>query len=168
MDPRAERERPGAGRLDVARRAGAEVFELLDDPEPARGCLDAADRLVARLLVVPPRAGLAADGQGLDALDDRVVGVDVPVETPHLAVGDDVDPRGLHVADGRVRGVVEHLLQVRGSEVAVLDRFHRGEPPAGLAVRADDGGRDQRQRRVSGHRESLQSFPGRGPIVGLL
>src|SRR4029453_4160691 len=63
--------------------------------------------------------------------------------------------------------VVEHLLQVRRPEVAVLERLHRGEPPAGLAVRADDGGRDQRQRRLSGYRESLQSFPGapRPPVA---
>src|SRR5437870_804148 len=60
VDPRAERERAGAGGLGVSRRVAPEVLELLDDPEPARGRLDAADRFVARLLVVTPRARLAA------------------------------------------------------------------------------------------------------------
>src|SRR5262249_56481021 len=67
VDPRAEGQRAGAGRLDVARRVRAQVLELLDDAEPAARGLDASDRLVTRLLVVAPRAGLAADRQGLDA-----------------------------------------------------------------------------------------------------
>ena len=71
MNPRAERQRAGAGRLDVVARMRPEVLELLDDAEAAARRLDAADRLVARLLVVAPRTGLAADGQRLDALDDR-------------------------------------------------------------------------------------------------
>src|SRR5262249_10487121 len=65
MNPRAEGQRAGAGRLDVARRVRAQVLELLDDAEPAARSLDAADRLVARLLIVSPRDGVAAGGQAL-------------------------------------------------------------------------------------------------------
>src|SRR5207249_8180407 len=126
-------------------RVGSEVLELLDDPEPAGGRLDAANRLVARLLVVPPRTCLAEDGPRLDAFDDGVVGVDVAVEATDLAVGDDVDARLFHVADGAVRGVVEHLVHVGWAKVALFEGLDRGEPPAGLAVGTDDGGRDQWQ-----------------------
>ena len=127
----------------------AEILELLDDAEPAARRLDAADRLVARLLVVAPRPGLAADGQRLDALDDRVVRIDVAVEPAHFAVGDDIDARLLHVTDGGVGGVVEHLVHVARAEVALLERLDRREPPARFSVRADDRGRDQGQ----SHRE---------------
>src|SRR2546430_11471450 len=104
-------------------RVRLEGLELLDDAEPARRRLDPADRLVAGLLVISPRARLAADRDGLDALDDRVVRVHVAVEAPDLAVGDDVDTRGLHVADRRVHGVVEHLLEVGGAELAAFVRL---------------------------------------------
>ena len=55
-------------------------------------------------------------GSGSMFLMMRVVGVDVAVEAAHLAVGDDVDARALHVADGGVGGVVEHLVEVAGAD----------------------------------------------------
>src|SRR5262249_5903938 len=140
---RAEGERPRAGGLRAPRRVGAQVLELLDDAEAAGRRLDAPRRLVARLLVVAPRAGLPAHGQGSDALDDRVVGVHVPVEAAHLAVRDDVEPGLVHVADRGIGGVVEHLLEVARPVLAGLVGLDRGEPPAGLAVGSDDGRRDQ-------------------------
>src|SRR6266850_692822 len=112
MNARAEGERARAGRLGRLGRVRLEVLELLDDAEASRGRLDAADGLVARLLVVAPGPGLPAHGQRLDALDDGVVGIDVAVQAPDFAVGDDVEAGALHVADGRVRGIVEHLLEV--------------------------------------------------------
>src|SRR6185436_9582189 len=111
--------------------------------EAAGRRLDAADRLVARLLVVPPRPDLATYRQRLDALDDGVVRVHVAVEAADLAVGDDVDAGPLHVPDGSIGGVVEHLLEVAGAGVAGLVRLHQGEPPAGLAVGADHRGRQK-------------------------
>ena len=146
VDPRAEGERPGARRLRVAGRVPLEVLELADDPEAAGRRRDAPDGLVARLLIVAPRAGLATHRQGLDALDDRVVGIDVAVQAPDLAVGDDVDAGSLHVADRGVGGVVEHFLEVAVAEVAPLEGTDGGEPPAGLSVGADDGARDQGER----------------------
>src|SRR5678815_634052 len=137
-----------AGGLGGAGGVGLEVLELLDDAEPALRGLDAAGGLVARLLIVAPRSHLAPDRQGLDPLDDRVVGVDVAVEPAHLAVGDDVETGPLHVADRGVGRVVEHLLDVPGTHLPRLVGLDRGVPPAGLAVRADDAGGDQRK---SGH-----------------
>src|SRR5437764_14296506 len=99
MNSRAECQRAGAGRLGVARRIRSEVLELLAYAEPSARRLDAGDRLVARLLIVAPRTGLAAHGQGLDTLDDRVVAADVPVQPAALAVGDDVDARPFLVPD---------------------------------------------------------------------
>src|SRR5207245_4608153 len=93
LDPRAEGERPGAGRLGMPGRVRLEVLELPGDAEPARRRLDPADRLVTGLLVVAPRACFAADRDRLDTLDDRVVRIHVAVEAADLAVGDDVDPR---------------------------------------------------------------------------
>src|SRR6266481_1432713 len=148
MDARAECEWPGAGGLGRLRRVRLEVLELLDDAESRLGRLDAADRLVARLLVVAPRPGLAAHRQGRDALDDGVVGIHVAVEAADFSVGDDVEPRALHVADGGVGGVVEHLVEVAGAVLAGLDLLDGGEPPPGLAVGADDGGRNEGK---SGH-----------------
>src|SRR5690242_16264830 len=148
MDSRAEGERPRAGGLGGAGGVGLQVLELLDDAEPAVRRLDAPGRLVARLLIVAPRSRLAPDRQGLDPLDDRVVGVDVAVEPAHLPVGDDVEARALHVADRGVGRVVEHLLEVRGAHRPRLVGLDRGVPPAGLAVRADHAGGDQRK---SGH-----------------
>src|SRR6266540_6491344 len=124
-------------------RVGLQVLELLDDAEPTRRCLDPPDRLVPGLLVVAPRAGLAAHRDRLDALDDGVVRVDVAVEPPDLAVRDDVDARLLHVADRRVGRVVHHLLEIAGADLARLVGLHRGEPPAGVTVGADDRGGNQ-------------------------
>jgi len=124
---------------------GAEILELPDDPEAARRCLDAAGGLVARLLVVAPGPGLPADGQGFDALNDRVIRIDVAVEATDFAVGDDVDARRLHVVDRRVGRVVEHLFEIGGAEVAGLVGFHRHEPPPRFSVGADDGGGNERQ-----------------------
>src|SRR4030095_2020209 len=149
MNPRAERQRAGAGRLDVVVRMRPGVLKLLHDAEAGARRLDAADRLVASLLIVAPWTGLAADGQRLDAFDDRVVRIDVAVEPANFAIGDEVDTRLLNVADGGVRGVVEHLVHVARAEVALLERLDRGEPPARFSVGADDRGRDQGQ----GHRE---------------
>jgi hypothetical protein len=141
----------GPAQVAFVRRARVrlQVLELLHDAEAALGRLDAARRLVARLLVIAPGPGLAPHRQGLDALDDGVVGIDVAVEAAHLAVGDDVEARALHVADGGVGRVVEHLVEVARAVLAGLVRLHGGEPPAGLAVGAHDGGRDQRE---IGHR----------------
>jgi hypothetical protein len=55
-------------------------------------------------------------------------------------------------ADGGVGGVVEHLLEVGGTHGSRLVRLDGGVPPARLAVRADDGGGDQRE---SGHQHFL-------------
>src|SRR2546428_605879 len=112
--------------------------------------------LVALLLVVAPRPGLPAHRQRRDVLDDLVVGVDVPVGAPHLAVGDDVDARRLHVADGGVHGVVEHLVHVAGAHLGALPRLHSGEPPAGLAVGSDDRGGQQGER---GHGRDHKACP---------
>src|SRR2546422_718390 len=101
-------------------RVRLEVLELLDDAEPARRRLDPADRLVAGLLVVPPRARLATVRDGLDALDDRVVRVHVAVEAPDLPVGDDVDAGGLHVADRHVAVGRQHLLADGGARPRAL------------------------------------------------
>src|SRR4029077_20482875 len=117
----AEGERPRAGRLGRLGRVRLEVFELLDDAEAPRRRLDAADGLVARLLIVAPGPRLAAHGQRLDALDDGVVRVDVAVQAPDPAVRDDVEAGALHVPDGRVRGIVEHLLEVARAELAGLE-----------------------------------------------
>src|SRR5437879_5419452 len=114
VDAGAERQRPGARRLGAAGRVGLEVLELLDDAEAAGRRLDAPDRLVARLLVVPPGTRLAAHRQRLDALDDRIVRVDVPVKPAHLAVGNDVDSGPLHVADRGIGGIVHRLLEIGG------------------------------------------------------
>src|ERR671918_2325100 len=169
MNPGAERQRSRAGRLGRPRRAGPEVLELLDDAQAARRRLDAADRLVARLLVVAPGADLAPHRQRLDPLDDGVVGIDVAVQPAHLAVGDDVDAGGLHVADGRVGGIVEHLLEIAGARLAGLVGPHEREPPAGLAVGADDRRRQDGQaahsafppmtRRTAASRRTSSSVP---------
>src|SRR5262245_32329183 len=112
VDARAEGERARAGRLQAMLRVGAEVLEVLDQAEARGRGLDAADGLVACLLVVAPRAGHPSHGQRLDVLDDPVVGVDVAVCAPYLAVGDDVEAGALHVADGGVDRVVEHLVEI--------------------------------------------------------
>src|SRR5262249_29295047 len=138
------------------RRVRAKVLELLHDPESAGRRLDSPGRLVSRLLVVPPRPRLAPDRQRHDALDDRVVGVDVAVEATDFTVGDDIEPRALHVPDRGVRGVVEHLLEVGGPVVARFVGLDGREPPAGLAMRADDGGWNQRQ--IS-HRQFSYALP---------
>src|SRR5262249_58360076 len=78
-------------------------------------------------------------------LEAGVVGSDVAAGAPTFAAGDDVEPRALHVADSSVGGVVEHLLQVARTVLARLDLLHGGEPPAGLAVGADDGGGNEGQ-----------------------
>src|SRR5688572_29702782 len=109
VDARAERQRPGTGRLEGLVGVGHRVLELVDDPEAALRDADFARRDVARLLVVPPGAVLALDLDRLDVLDDGVVRVDVAVEAPDLAVSDDVEPGLRHVADRRVGRVVEHL-----------------------------------------------------------
>src|SRR4030095_2686824 len=145
MNSRAEGQRSRAGGLGGAAGVGLEVFELLHDAEATRRCFDTTDRLVARLLIVAPGPDLAAHRQRLDALDDGVVRIDVAVEAADLAIGDDVDAGALHVADGRVGRVVEHLLEVSGTGVAGLVGLHQCEPPAGLAVRADHRGRQKGQ-----------------------
>src|SRR5438093_12795284 len=101
VDPRAEGERAGAGRLRVPGRVCLEVLELFDDAEPAWRRLDAADRLVAGLLVVPPGARLATVGDGLDALDDGVVRVQLARTAPSSRRGAGVDPGSPRVAYGR-------------------------------------------------------------------
>jgi hypothetical protein len=62
---------------------------------------------------------LRRTGRGRDALDDGVVGVDVAVEAADFAIGDDVEPGALHVADGGVGRVVEHLVEVAGTVLAL-------------------------------------------------
>jgi hypothetical protein len=122
---------------------GLQILELLDDAEaPVRG-LDPGDRLVAGLLIVAPGAELPAHRDRSDPLDDRVVRVDVAVEPPHLAVGDHVDARALHVPDRRVGSVVQHLVEVGGTHLAGFPGLHAKMPPAGAAVRAHHGGGDQ-------------------------
>src|SRR6185503_20886270 len=54
VDARAEGERARAGGLQALAGMRLRVLELLDDAEPALRRLDAADRLVARLLVIAP------------------------------------------------------------------------------------------------------------------
>ena len=67
----------------------------------------------------------------------------VIVQAPDFAVGDDVETGAFHVADGRVGGIVEHLLEVARAELAGLEGLDGGEPPAGLAVGSHDGGRNE-------------------------
>jgi len=76
----------------------------------------------------------------------------VAVEAADFPVRDDVEPRALHVADGGVGGVVEHLVEIAGAVLAGLDLLDGGEPPPGLTVGADHGGRNEGE---SGH----QTFP---------
>src|SRR5712691_12207401 len=68
---------------------------------------------------------------------------------PDLAVGDDVDPGALQVADREDRGVVLGLLEVLGCDSPDLQRAgswrqataeHRAvDEPIGLGIAADDG-----------------------------
>src|SRR5947208_3428237 len=122
--------RSGSGGLGALPLMRLQVLELLDDAESARRRLDPPGGLVARLLIVAPRPRLAAHREGLDALDDGVVRVHVAVEPADLAVGDDVEPRALHVADRGVGGVVEHLLEVGGSVLPRLVGADGGERPS--------------------------------------
>jgi hypothetical protein len=74
---------------------------------------------------------------------------------PDFAVRDDVDPRALHVADRDQRGIVLRLLEERlGDAPHLLGAHPRRQPaaeiaavhqPVGLNVRADHGGRQDRQ-----------------------
>ena len=76
---------------------------------------------------------------------------------PHLTVGHDVEPGELLVADGEDRGVVLRLLEPLGRDAPELRgadawREPAGEPfpvdqPIRLGVRADQGGRQQREAR---------------------
>src|SRR5262245_11449247 len=90
-------------------------------PSPPGRRLDAARGFVARLLIVAPGRGLAADRQRLDALDDRAKRVDIAVEPAHLVIGEDaceawragralVSPAvparpGYHRGEGRLDGL---------------------------------------------------------------
>ena len=132
VDARAEGQRPGAGRLERLVGVRHRVLELVDDAEAALRHVDLAGRHVARLLVVAPGAVLALDRDRLDVLDDRVVRVDVAVQAAHLAVGDDVEPGLVHVADRGVGGVVEHLVQVAVAPVAGLVRADAANHQLGL------------------------------------
>src|SRR5207253_2534575 len=104
------------GSLEGFRGVRLEVLELVEDTQAGIGHLDALDCQIPRLLVIAPRSKLARRFSGSNPADDTVVAVDVPVEAAYLAVSDDVHVGALHVADGRIRGVVQPLLDVRNPQ----------------------------------------------------
>src|SRR5260370_34964829 len=110
MNPRADSQGSRARRLGGPRRVLLEVLDLAHDADPGGGRLDAPDRLVARLLVVPPGTRLAPHGERLHALDDRVGPVPVAVEPAGLAVGEGGDAGGLPVADRPWARADQHLV----------------------------------------------------------
>ena len=162
------RERAGQGDLDRAIRVGAQELDVadLDGSAPAHRADDARHHSVT---------GAGRDGGGMlgvDPVQRRGEAVGVAL-APHLPIGDGVDPRALHVADGQPRGVVLGLLQeglgdppgrghahawhgVRSQGVAV-------DEPARLGIAADDAGgqaghrRDDTRRRPAGRRSVVVS-----------
>jgi len=73
---------------------------------------------------------------GAEALHpgDELVEEDV---APHLAVGDDVDARLLHFADGKPGGVVLRLRQPLLVDPPELARRHSGREPTGQLFAID-------------------------------
>ena len=143
------RERPRDRYLDPLARVRTQKLHVahLDRVHP----LDRADHARYRI-------GMTAAIEGrsrvvdIDARERRRKAVRVALPA-HLAVGEDVDPGQLLIADSEERGVVLCLLEVRGVDPPELHRPHPRrkavtkslpvDQPIGLGVRADDPGGDR-------------------------
>ena len=126
--PARQRVRPGQGHLEGACRPGPGEGELGDDAEAGRRG-DRLDDREAVLLVVAARTQPPGGGQRPDAGQVAVELGGEEARPPHLAVAHDVDAGGLLVAQGEVDRVVEHLGQVRRTELAAFGRVDPGHEP---------------------------------------
>src|SRR5437773_133570 len=127
--------------------------------KPSRARTPSVARLNSRAISSPetlPRAGSSIWTKSAPAATSAFSSALITSANP--AVGDDVHARLFHVADGGVRGVVHHLLEVTGPGLAGLVGLHGHEPPAGMAVGADDGGGNQGKIARLGHSKSPPSL----------
>ena len=134
-----QRVRSGQRHLQRPSRARAREAELLDDAESVRRG-DRLEDLEPMLLVVP------ADAEP-PVCDERAQSADVLVElrgeeagTAHLAVGHEVDPGVLLVAQREIDGVVQHLREVRGTELTAFGGVDPRHEPRRPGVRPDHAG----------------------------
>ena len=126
--PAGQRVRPGQRHLERPGAALRRVAVLGDDAETV-GSGDRFEHLEAVLLVVPACAQTAVGRECPDAGQVRVELGGEEAGPSHLAVADDVDAGRLLVVQGKVDRVVEHLLEVGGSELATLRSGDPGDEP---------------------------------------
>ena len=109
---------------------------------------------------------IVAGGTELAIRRQRAQARHVPIElggeesgATHLAVGDHVDARRFLVADREIDRVVEHLGEIRGTELAALRRGNPRDEPAGVGMRPDDA-RDElvRHRSTSENAKARAGF----------
>ena len=142
-EPPGQRERARQRDLQRAVGPGSRRAEFRDDAQTVRRG-DRLEDAEAVLLVVAARAQPTVRRQWLDA---RQVPIELGGEearAAHLAVGHDIDAGVGLVAQRKIDGVIEHLRDIRGTQLPASGGIHRQLEPARPGVRPDDGRREWR------------------------